>query len=110
MHQLWRQKTPLHLTAYYIDKKEIMVLKGEISPSKRAYILHLTHEKKLSIWIKQNNAMFHKPQSTGKKNHTRIEHYEKQENRDLGVSPWKLSSQEEWKTFKNFEKFKIRRR
>ena len=31
--------------------------------------------------------MFHKPQSTGKKNHTRIEHYEKQENRDLGVSP-----------------------
>ena len=67
MHELWRQKTPLHLTAYYIDKKEIMVLKGEISPSKRAYILHLTHEKKLSIWIKQNNTMFHKPQSTGKK-------------------------------------------
>ena len=75
-----------------------MVYNGEINPSKRAYIMYLTQEKKLSI--KDIARQCHVSRATAyriKKDRI-IDSYKREDwNRNLGGRPRKLSSREERK-------------
>ena len=89
---------PLYLLAYSVHGKEIMVYNGEIDPSKRAYIMYLTQEKKLLI--KDIARQCHVSRATVyriKKDRIIDSYKRKDSKRNLGERPWKLSSREECK-------------